>query len=47
MRGVTASSVADDGDEAPAGLGRAPSEPSSPTPSAYRDYVQALVDALG
>ncbi|MCA9651121.1 MAG: hypothetical protein H6712_19525 [Myxococcales bacterium] len=39
--------VADDGAEAPAALARAPSEPSAPTPSAYRDYVQALVDALG
>lgn len=39
--------VSDDGSAAPAGLVKAPAAPSAPTPSAYRDYVNALVDALG
>jgi hypothetical protein len=38
--------VAADGEEPPAGLRDAPREPAAPTPDAYADYVQALVDAL-
>jgi hypothetical protein len=38
--------VAADGSEPPAGLQAAPREPAAATPDAYRDYVQALVDAL-
>lgn len=39
--------VSDDGSAPPVGLAKAPTAPSAPTPSAYRDYVHALVDALG
>jgi hypothetical protein len=38
--------VADDGIEPPLGLLGAPRQPIAATPEAYRDYVQALVDAL-
>ncbi len=38
--------VAADGAPPPAGLHGAPREPASPSPEAYDDYVQALVDAL-
>lgn len=39
--------VAADGVEPPAALRSTPREPAAPTPNAYADYVQALVDALG
>jgi hypothetical protein len=38
--------VAPDGSDPPAGLHRAPREPAAASAAAYRDYVQALVDAL-
>lgn len=38
--------VASDGGDAPAGLVRAPTQLRTASPAAYRQYVQALVDAL-
>ncbi|MCA9710000.1 MAG: hypothetical protein KDK70_29445 [Myxococcales bacterium] len=38
--------VTNDGEDPPPGLLSAPTQPSAPTPAAYRKYVQALIDAL-